>query len=56
MLQALALFSYTGEGIICWHVLEMHNGINEKSLCDVKCAMSYEHARALFQAQYLVSL
>lgn len=34
----------------------MHNDINEKSLFDVKCAMSYEHARALFQAQYLVNL
>ena len=43
MLQALLLFSYAGEGIIRWHVLEMHSGINEKSLCDLKCAVSYEH-------------
>lgn len=30
MLQALLLFSYAGEGITRCHVLEMHNGINEK--------------------------
>lgn len=34
----------------------MHSGINEKNLCDLKCAVSYERAGASYQAQYLGNL